>query len=117
MSTGTDRRTAVDAAISKVLAAEQEALAGIAACEQRAEEIRRHAQATVRAQIREAQARITRLHGDCAQRNSELVAALEREAESRTAEIPAAALENELIRGAVRAVAAALTDPEASGGH
>ncbi len=117
MSTGTDRRTSVDAAISAVLAAEQEALAGIADCESRADRIRRDAQAAVRAQVRHAQDRITRLHADCKQRTDELVRALEREAGRDAAEAPAADFEQELLREAVRAVAAALTDPEASGGH
>lgn len=111
MSTGTDRHTSVETAISRVLAAEREALAEIAACENRAEQLRHEARAAVRAMVRRTQDRISRLHAGCAARTAELVAALERDTGSDTS-LPGEDQETELLVGAVRAVARELTVPD-----
>jgi RNA polymerase-interacting CarD/CdnL/TRCF family regulator len=111
MSTGTDRHTSVETAISRVLAAEREALAEIAACENRAEQLRREARAAVRAMVRRTQDRISRLHAGCAARTAELVAELQQDAGSRDS-LPGEDQETGLLLDAVRAVAAELTAPE-----
>ena len=111
MSTGTDRHTSVETAISRVLAAEREALAEIAACENRAEQLRREARAAVRAMVRRTQDRISRLHAGCAARTAELVAEFQQDAGSRDS-LPGEDQETGLLLDAVRAVAAELTAPE-----
>lgn len=108
MSTGTDRHTSVETAISRVLAAERQALAEIAACEDRAEQLRREARAAVRAMVRRTQDRISRLHAGCAARTAEFVAALERDAGS-SSPLPGEDRETELLLEAVRTVARELT--------
>ena len=80
MSSKTDRGMSVDTAMSRVLEAEKEALAKLAASERRANDILRDAREYVRALARGHQARISRLHADCAARNEELVTRLEQDA-------------------------------------
>lgn len=111
MSTGTDRHTSVETAISRVLAAERQALAEIAACEDRAEQLRRDARTAVRGMVRRTQDRISRLHAGCAARTAELVATLERDADSHTS-LPGEERESDLLIAAIRAVAGVLTEPD-----
>ena len=70
----------VDTAMSRVLEAEKEAVAKLAASERRAHGILRDAREYVRALARGHQARISRLHALCTARNEELVTRLERDA-------------------------------------
>lgn len=77
MAAGTDQERSVDTAISLVLEAEQDALAYIAACEDRADRIVRNARETIRGAVRRTEERISRLHTGCARRNRELIAELE----------------------------------------
>lgn len=110
MKTGTDRHASVDAAISEVLAAERKALADIAACEDRARQIRREARAGVRAMVRHTHDRISRLHAGCAAKTAELVDAMERETRG-SAMHPGREQEARALRAAIDTVAAALTSP------
>lgn len=114
MSLEADRHTSVETAISEVLAAEQDAVAQIAACESRADEILRDARKSMRALVRRTQTRISRLHAECAAKTQELVAELENES--------AVNLERSVLDGeaqqrlaeAVSSVARQLTEPDAS---
>lgn len=80
MSTETDRHNSVEAAMSEVLGAERDALARIAACEDRADQILREARQAVRAMVRRTRQRTSRLHANSAARTRELVAAMEQDA-------------------------------------
>lgn len=114
MSTETDRHTSVEAAISEVLRAERNALAEIAACENRANEILREARKVVRAMVRHTQQRISRLHAGCEARTRELVAAMEQEADLQAERaLPDEGQQRKLVQ-AVSSVARELTGPEKS---
>ena len=77
MAKYTDNELSVDAAISLVLDAEQEALAQIEQCEARADQVMRETRQVIRAMVRRTEERISRLHSGCARRNRELIAELE----------------------------------------
>jgi len=114
MSAKTDRQMSVEKAMSCVLGAEQEALAQIAACERRADNQLQDSRQTVRALVRRTQARISRLHARCLERNRELVAQMERDA-ARADESPTPGASRSAARQeAVRALARELTTPESA---
>jgi vacuolar-type H+-ATPase subunit H len=72
-----DSNLSVDSAIALVLAAEQDALATIEQCEQRADRIMSETRQVIRGMVRRTEDRISRLHSGCAERNRQLVAELE----------------------------------------
>jgi len=110
MSRLAEKHRSADSAMACVLAAEQEALGDIAACEKQTEARLGEARAAVRGLVRHTQERISRLHVDCATRTRELVAAVEREVEAHTdTELPRE-LDRERLLAAVRAVARQLTE-------
>ena len=113
MSAGTDLHTSVEEAMARVLEAERNALAEIAACEGRADARHREARERVRAMARHTHERIVRMHAGCARRTRELVRNLEREARVADRALPGN-VETELLSEAVRAVARELTTPGAS---
>jgi vacuolar-type H+-ATPase subunit H len=112
MSTETDRHTSVEAAISEVLAAERDALAQIAACEDRAGQIMRNARRAVRAMVRRTQDRISRLHAGCAEKTRELVATMEQEASLDAARALPENDDAKELAEAVASVARELTEPD-----
>jgi hypothetical protein len=73
----TDNDLSVDSAIALVLAAEQDALADIKLCEQRADQIMSETRQVIHAMVRRTEERVSRLHSGCAERNRLLVAELE----------------------------------------
>ncbi len=73
----TDNDLSVDSAIALVLAAEQDALAKIEQCEQRADRIMSETRQAIRGMVRRSEDRISHLHSGCAERNRQLVAELE----------------------------------------
>jgi signal transduction histidine kinase len=77
VDTGTDKDLSVDSAIALVLAAEQDALATVEQCEQRADRIMSETRQVIRDMVRRTEDRISRLHSGCAERNRQLVAELE----------------------------------------
>lgn len=77
MAAETDNTLSVDTAIKLVLDAEQDALADIEQCEERADQVMRETRQVIRGMIRRTEERIRRLHSGCARRNRELIAALE----------------------------------------
>lgn len=77
MDAETDNELSVDSAIALVLAAEQDALADIELCEQRADRIMSETRQVIHAMVRRTEERISRLHSGCAERNRQLVAELE----------------------------------------
>ena len=113
MSARTDERSSVEKAMSRVLSAEREALAQIAACQSRADETLQSTRKTVRAMLRKTQQRIVRLHAGCDERTHELVSRMEQEAATGD-DYPAPDNGQEILLEAVRAVAAELTTPGAS---
>ena len=113
MTAGTDEKLSVEMAMSRVLSAERDALAQIAACQSRADETLRLTRKKVRAMVRRTQQRIVRVHAGCEQRTRELVSRMEQEA-AAGADYPAREnLENSLTE-AVRVVARTLTTPDSS---
>lgn len=113
MSAATDLHTSVEEAMARVLEAERNALAEIAACEGRADARHREARETVRAMVRHTRERIVRMHTGCGNRTRELVRDLEREARVADRALPEN-IETELLSEAVRVVASELTTPEPS---
>ena len=113
MSARTDLHTSVEKAMARVLDAERNALAEIAACEGRADETLREARESARAMAHHTHERIIRLHAGCAKRTRELVRNMEREARGADRDLPGDT-EKGLLTEAVRAVASDLTTPEPS---
>jgi len=114
MSTETGRHTSVEAAISEVLGAETDALAKIAECEDRADQILRDARKVVRAMVRHTQQRISRLHAGCAARTHELVSAMEEEADLQAERSLPEEGDRQWLSEAVRSVARELTELDTS---
>ena len=77
MDAETGNELSVDSAIALVLDAEQDALATIKKSEQQADRIISEARQVIRGMVRRTEERISRLHSGCAERNRQLVAALE----------------------------------------
>lgn len=113
MSAKTDETLSVEKAMSRVLSAERDALAQIAACQSRADETLQSTRKTVRAMVRRTQQRIVRLHAGCEERTRELVSRMEREAATGADHAARENAENTLTE-AVRVVARALTTPDSS---
>ena len=112
MSAETDPDLSVRSAISRVLDAEQDALAQITACENRADQLLQETRQAVRAMVRRAQRRISRLHAGCEERTHELVMRAERDAVLSVAQ-PMVSDEVEMKRlKVVRSVAKELTTRE-----
>jgi hypothetical protein len=99
--------------MSRVLSAESEALAQIAACQRRADETLQATRKTVRAMVRRTQKRIVRLHAGCDARTRERVLRMEQEA-ATAAGHPARETGKDTLTEAVRVVAAELTTPGSS---
>lgn len=115
MAAGTDKELSVDTAISLVLEAEQDALAHIAACEDRADRILRDARQAIRDAVRRTEGRISRLHAGCARRNRELIAGLENRALARETVPDQDDVAEEWLDAAVDAAARRLTTWEPDG--
>ena len=113
MSARTDETLSVEKAMSRVLSAESDALAQIAACQSRADETLQSTRKKVRAMLRRTQQRIVRLHSGCDERTQALVSRMEREAATGD-DYPAPDNGQDILLEAVRAVAAELTTPGAS---
>ena len=77
MAAETDKSQSVDTAITLVLDAEQNALADIEQCEERADQVMRETRQVIRAMVRRTEERIRRLHSGCVRRNRELIDGLE----------------------------------------
>lgn len=112
MSTGTESHTSVKTAMSDVLRAEREALAQLAVCDSRAEQILGDARQAVRAMVRRTQQRISRLHAGCAQKTRELIELLQKDAAEYAACAVPADREKRLLHDAVSTVARQLTTME-----
>ncbi len=110
MSPKTDRGMSVDTAMSRVLAAERDAVDRLAASERDAHDIVREAREFVRALVRRHHARLSRLHADCAATTSELVDRLEAAAADRDAESRSSADGQRQLEKAVARVARELTE-------
>ena len=80
MSAKTDATMSVEKAMSRVLSAESDAVAQIAACQSRADETLQSTRKRIRAMVRRTQQRLVRLHAACDQRTHELVSRMEKEA-------------------------------------
>lgn len=115
MAAGTDEVLSVDTAISLVLEAEQDALAHIAACEDRADRIVRDARESIRGAARRTEERISRLHAGCARRNRELIAELEDRASTGETAPDHDDVADEWLIAAVDAAARRLTTREPDG--
>ena len=113
MSAKADERLSVEKAMSRVLSAESDALAQIAACQSRADETLQATRKRVRAMMRRTQQRIVRLHSGCDKRTRELVKSMQRDA-ATGAQYPARENGTDTLREAVRVVAAELTTPGSS---
>ena len=113
MSARTDETLSVEKAMSRVLSAESDALAQIAACQSRADETLQSTRKKVRAMLRRMQQRIVHLHSGCDERTRELVSQMEGEADTGD-DYPAPDNGQEILLEAVRAVAAELTTPGSS---
>ena len=113
MRAKTDERLSVEQAMSRVLSAESDALAQIAACQRRADETLQAARKRVRGMVRRTQQRIVRLHAGCETRTRELVSRMEQDAASG-AEFPGHETGKDTLTEAVRVVAAELTTPGSS---
>jgi ElaB/YqjD/DUF883 family membrane-anchored ribosome-binding protein len=113
MSARTDTTVSVEKAMSRVLSAESDALAQIAACQSRADETLQSTRKKIRAMVRRTQQRIVRLHSACDQRTHELVSRMEKEAAAESEYSPRDHGQDDLLE-AVRAVAAELTTPGSS---
>jgi len=116
MSAKTDESLSVEKAMSRVLSAESEALAQIAACQSRADETLQSTRKKIRAMLRRTQQRIVRLHSGCDERTQELVSRMEQDAATGD-EYPAPDNGQDILLEAVRAVAAELTTPGSSDAH
>mgnify|MGYP001812965890 FL=1 len=116
MSAKTDESLSVEKAMSRVLSAESEALAQIAACQSRADETLQSTRKKIRAMLRRTQQRIVRLHSGCDERTQELVSRMEQEA-ATSDDYPAPDNGQDILLEAVRAVAAELTTPGSSDAH
>jgi len=116
MSAKTDESLSVQKAMSRVLSAESEALAQIAACQSRADETLQSTRKKIRAMLRRTQQRIVRLHSGCDERTQELVSRMEQEA-ATSDDYPAPDNGQDILLEAVRAVAAELTTPGSSDAH
>ena len=110
MSAKTDERLSVEKAMSRVLSAESEALAQIAACQSRADETLQSTRKKIRAMLRRTQQRIVRLHAACEERTHQLVSGMEKDVASDS-EPPPGKYGRESLLEAVRAVAEELTTP------
>ncbi len=116
MSAKTDDTMSVEKAMSRVLSAESDALAQIAACQSRADETLQSTRKKIRAMVRRTQQRIVRLHAACEKRTHELVSSMEQEVATGD-EYPARDNGQDTLLEAVRAVAAELTTPDSSDGR
>jgi ElaB/YqjD/DUF883 family membrane-anchored ribosome-binding protein len=103
----------VESAITRVLRAEQEALAAIAACESDAKEIQRQARQAARDVLRRTRKRMSRLHAACASRTHALIDEIERDAGERAASAVPDDGERRLLDAAIHALAKELTRPDA----
>jgi ElaB/YqjD/DUF883 family membrane-anchored ribosome-binding protein len=113
MSAKTDTTMSVEKAMSRVLSAETDALAQIAACQSRADETLQSTRKRIRAMVRRTQQRLVRLHAACDERTHELVSRMEDEA-ATSEEAPTRDEGQDTVLEAVRAVAAELTTPGSS---
>jgi hypothetical protein len=114
MSAKTDTTVSVEKAMSRVLSAESDALAQIAACQSRADETLQSTRKKIR--VRRTQQRLVRLHAACERRTHELVSRMEQDAATGD-EYPAPDNGQDILLEAVRAVAAELTTPGSSDAH
>ncbi len=110
MSPKTDKGMSVDTAMSRVLAAERDAVDRLAASERHAHDVVREARESVRALVRRHQARLSRLHAACAATTSELVGKLEKAAAERQVESYPAADRQRRLDVAVARVAREITE-------
>ena len=113
MSGKTDAPMSVEKAMSRVLSAEKDALAQIAACQSRADGTLQFTRKKIRAMVRRTQQRLVRLHAACEERTRQLVSRMEKEA-AADSEPPPRDHEQDVLQEAVRVVAAELTTPGAS---
>ena len=113
MSAKADERLSVEKAMSRVLSAESDALAQIAACQSRADETLQATRKKVRAMVRRTQQRLVHLHAGCEERTRELVSRTEREA-TAGARYPDRESGTDTLTEAVEVVAAELTTPGSS---
>ena len=113
MSARTDERLSVEKAMSRVLSAERDALAQIAACQSRADETLQSTRKKIRAMVRRTQQRLVRLHAACEKRTHQLVSSMEKDAAADSESSPGEH-GREVLLEAVRAVAAELTTPGSS---
>ncbi|MBT8087633.1 MAG: hypothetical protein KJO46_06330 [Gammaproteobacteria bacterium] len=107
-----DHIESVESAITRVLRAEQEALAAIEASEGEAKEIQRQARQAARAVLHRTRQRVSRLHVACATRTRELIDEIERGAAAPSATSPEDG-ERQLLDAAIRALATELTSRSA----
>ena len=117
MSAKADERLSVEKAMSRVLSAESDALAQIAACQSRADETLQATRKKVRAMVRRTQQRIVRLHAGCEERSRELVARMEREPATGARYPDRASGTDAPLTEAVGVVAAELTTPGSPDGR
>ena len=104
----------VGSAITRVLRAEHEALAAIAACESDAKEIQRQARQAARAVLRRTRERVSGLHAACVARTRELIDEIERDAGEYSASAVPADGERRLLDSAIHALARELTTRDAA---
>ena len=109
MDTEKDAIESVESAITRVLHAEQEALADIEASEEEAKEIQRNARQAARAVLRRTGRRLSRLHNACAARTRELIDEIERSAGESAAAANPDDDERRLLDSVVRTLAEELT--------
>ena len=114
MSAETDTTMSVEKAMSRVLGAESDALAQIAACQSRADETLQSTRKRIRAMVRRTQQRLVRLHAACDKRTHELVSRMEEEA-ATSEETPTRDEGLDTVMEAVRVVAAELTTTDSAG--
>ena len=115
MNAETDKVLSVDSAIALVLAAEQDALAGIEHCEQRADRIMSETRQVIRGMVRRTEERISHLHSGCAERNRQLVAEMEATALAEDSDADREHGSEERLAAAVDAAARRLTTLEIDG--
>lgn len=113
VDTDMDRIESVESAITRVLRAEQDALAAIEASEGEAKEIQRQARQAARAVLRRNRLRVSRLHAACATRTRELVDEIERGSGASPCDTTPDDGERQLLDTAIRALAAELTSRRA----
>jgi hypothetical protein len=113
MSAKTDSTMSVEKAMSRVLSAEKDALAQIAACQSQADETLQSTRKTIRAMARRTQQRLVRLHAACEERTHEIVSRMEKDA-AAASESPTGGHGQDALKEAVRVVAAELTTPGSS---